>query len=79
MKKLLILLAALALSFTLASAEGKCGAEGNKTMKCEAGKCAGADKKDMQKKGTDVKCDSSAKEPKEVPKEVKCGQGKCGQ
>lgn len=96
MKKLLVLLSALALTFTLATAEGKCGTsevktekqcqscekskactkcteektcaecvaekscscETKKEMKCQAGKCGGAEKK--------------------APKKGKCGQGKCG-
>lgn len=77
MKKLLILLGTMALTFTLATAEGKCG-DDKKDMKCQAGKCAGDKKKDMKKKCGDGKCDSSKKEKKEAPKKGKCGEGKCG-
>lgn len=76
MKKLLILLGAIALTFTLANAEGKCG-DDKKDMKCQTSKCS-ADKKDMKKKCADGKCDGSKKDKKEVPKKGKCGQGKCG-
>jgi len=84
MKKLLILLGALALSFTLSTASemkcesGKCAGADKKEMKCEAGKCGTADKKDMKKKCGDGKCDSSKKSTKEAPKKGKCGEGKCG-
>ncbi|PTB83658.1 hypothetical protein C9926_01730 [Sulfurovum lithotrophicum] len=77
MKKLLILLGALALSFTLATAEGK----------CESGKCNGdmnktekkcnASNKDV-KKCNGAKGSSDKKETKEAPAKGKCGQGKCG-
>ena len=81
MKKLLILLGAMALTFTLATAEGKC-AEGkcgdsNKTeKKCNGAKCDSS-KKDTEK-CNGAKCDSSQKEEKTVPEKGKCGQGKCG-
>jgi len=83
MKKLLVLLGAIALTFTLASA-----AEG----KCESGKCNG-DMKKMEKKADGAKCSSDKKsekkcnggkcsgdkkETKEAPEKGKCGQGKCG-
>ena len=41
MKKLLILLGAISLAFTLSTAEGKCNKDNaKKEMKCESGKCA---------------------------------------
>jgi len=80
MKKLLVLLGALALTFTLATAEGnpnKC----DNAAKCSAAKCDGS-KKDLKKcdgsKKDLKKCDSSKKDTKKVPKKGKCGQGKCG-
>ncbi len=77
MKNILILLSAVALSLTLATAEGKCGGDKNKTeMKCAAGKCGSDAKNDMKKKCGDGQSDASKKE---VPKEGKCGKGKCGQ
>jgi len=65
MKKLLIMLGAIALAFTLSTAEGKCN-KGNddnakKEMKSESGKCA-----------------SDKNSTKKVPVKGKCGQGKCG-
>lgn len=60
MKKVLALLSALALTFTLATAEGKCGqgkcgGDDNKTeKKCDSGKCSG-DKK-SEKKCSSGKC-----------------------
>ncbi len=80
MKKLLILLGSLALSFTLSTASemkceaGKCGSSEKKDMKCEAGKCGGSDKKDMKKK-EGSKCGGSEEKS---PKKGKCGEGKCG-
>lgn len=80
----LLLLGALALSLTLATAEGKYE-NAKKEMKCESGKCA-SDKKDT-KKYTDGKCGNTKKEMKcgdaknnmkKEPKKGKCGQGKCG-
>jgi len=75
MKKLLVLLGAIALTFTLASAvEGK----------CESGKCNG-DMKKMEKKAdgakcgathkkeTAGKCSADKKEKKEAPAKGKCG------
>ncbi len=61
----------MALSFTLAAAEGKC-----ESGKCESGKCNSSEK-------TETKCKcvegaSSKKESKEAPDKGKCGQGKCG-
>ena len=68
MNKILTLLGAVALTFTLATAE----------MKCEAGKC-GADAKKMMKdaKGSGAKCSNATKEAKDTPK-MKCAEGKCG-
>ncbi len=81
MKKLLSVLGAVALTFTLSLAT---------QMKCEAGKCGGGkEKAQMMKCGSDknktgMKCeagkcggDMKKKMPK-TPKTVKCGQGKCG-
>ena len=86
MKKLLILLGAIALTFTLATAEGKCGKcdSGKKTeKKCDSGKCDNGKKSgdkcdsgkcDNGKKSGD-KCDSG----KKAPAKGKCGKGKCGE
>ena len=80
MKKLLVLLGAIALTFTLATAEGKCSGDkcnGAKTeKKCDSGKCS-ADKK-TDKKCNGGKCSADKKETKEAPAKGKCGQGKCG-
>jgi len=65
MKKLLTLLGALALSFTLSNAS---------EMKCEAGKCGGTEKKEMKKK-EGSKCGTAEKK---APAKGKCGEGKCG-
>ena len=64
---------ALALTATLAMAEGKCG-DAPKTMKCESGKCASG-KKEMH-----GKCGNATKEAPATPapSKGKCGQGKCG-
>jgi len=79
MKKLLILLGAMALIFTLATAEGKCGegkcGEGAKTeKKSDNGKCSG-DKKSQKCSGDkkDMKCEAGKcnGEKKATPK--KCG------
>jgi len=68
----LLLLGALALSFTLATAEGKCGegkcGDAKKAMKCDSGKYGGDNNKT-------TKCGSAEKK---VPAKGKCGQGKCG-
>jgi len=65
LKKLLILLGAISLAFTLSTAEGKCNKSNDdnakKEMKCESGKCA-----------------SDKNNTKKVPVKGKCGQGKCG-
>jgi uncharacterized low-complexity protein len=66
MKKLLILLGALALTFTLSMAEGKCS--GNK---CDSSK-------KTEKKCDSGKCDGAKERKQEVPEKGKCGQGKCG-
>ncbi len=85
MKKLLILLGAMALTVTLATSEGKCGKcdSGKKIeKKCDNGKYD-KDKRSGEKcnhgkcdngKKTGTKCDSS----KQAPEKGKCGQGKCG-
>lgn len=76
MKKLLILLSALALTLTVATAEGKCG-EGKKTeKKCDSGKCDNGKQKNQ--KCDSGKCGEGKKEKKEAPSKGKCGQGKCG-
>ena len=87
MKKLLVLLGALALTFTLATAEGKCNGDSKcdsskKTeKKCDSGKC------DSSKKSTKCEGDKSSMkceagkcggEKKPAPKKGKCGDGKCG-
>ena len=83
MKKLiklgLIIAGTAALSFTMANAKCASG-DTPKPMKCQAGKCNGADKKEMKK---EMKCQagkSSGTDKKEMKKEAKgkCGQGKCG-
>jgi len=65
MKKILLLLGAMALTFTLSIAEGKCSGNkcdsSKKTEKCSSGKC-----------------DSDKNTTKKVPAKGKCGQGKCG-
>jgi hypothetical protein len=88
MKKLLILLGAIALTFTLATAEGKCG-NSQKDMMNNDGKCGASQKGMMEKnekrenkqKGmmnNDGKCNASMK-PKPAPDKGKCGKGKCGE
>ncbi|MCO4844790.1 MAG: hypothetical protein KC427_02105 [Sulfurovum sp.] len=89
MKKLLILLGALALTFTLATAEGKCGkCDSSKKIekKCDSGKCDSSKK--AEKKCDNGKCDSDKKAEKcsankdtkkEAPAKGKCGKGKCGE
>ena len=62
MKKLLILLSALALTFTLATAEGKCG-NSQKGMMNDSSRCDG--NKQSQK------CEGDKKG-------MKCESGKCG-
>ncbi|MBU0614404.1 hypothetical protein KJ766_03955 [Patescibacteria group bacterium] len=62
----LLWVGALALSVTLATAEGKCG-DSQKGMMNNEGKC------DSSKK-----CDGAIKEVKPAPAKGKCGQGKCG-
>jgi len=73
-----LLIGALALSFTLSMAEGKCG-DAPKAMKSHEGKCA-AGKKDAKMKCTSGKCGNATKEApaKPAPAKGKCGQGKCG-
>ncbi len=77
MKKLLIMIGAMALTLTLSMAEGKC--EGGKCdaakkaeTKCDAAKKAAA-KCDAAKKAA-AKCDAAKKDAKKG----KCGEGKCG-
>ena len=93
MKKLLVLISALALTFTLATAEGKSG-NGQKGMmndssRCDSGKnsqkCEG-DRQEMKcesgKCGTEkkeMKCESGkCGGEKKAPPKGNCGQGKCG-
>jgi len=80
MKKLLklglLLIGALALSFTMATAENKC-APAEKCAasgKCTSGKC-GKGMKDAMKKELNTTKPSIEKK---VPTKGKCGQGKCG-
>jgi len=82
MNKLLTVLGAIALTFTLSMAA---------EMKCEAGKCGAGDKdKTEMKCGTDknktgMKCEAGKcggdmkKETPKTPQKAKCGQGKCGE
>jgi len=75
----LLLLGALALSFTLATADGKCGegkcGDAKKAMKCNSGKYG----TDGNKTGKKCSADgNSANAEKKVPTKGKCGQGKCG-
>ncbi len=76
----LIVIGASALTLTMASATGDSGKEAPKTMKCQAGKCGGADKKkDMKCNGG--KCSGDKKDMKKDAKKDakgKCGAGKCG-
>ena len=83
MKKLLILLGAIALTATLSLAEGKCGDSKKTEKKCDSGKYDSAKKRDSGKCNNSTKCDSGKysgdKEgTKKVPEKGKCGQGKCG-
>ncbi len=75
MNKLLTILGAIALTFTLSMAgEGKCGGDKSKTeMKCADGKCGG-DMNKSKKKCADGKCGGDMK--KKVP--VAPEKGKCG-
>jgi hypothetical protein len=68
MKKLLVLLSALALTFTLATAEGKCGegicGDSKKTeKKCDSGKKCNGDKKAAKCNGDKkaAKCNGAKK------------------
>ncbi len=80
MKKLiklgLIVLGASALTFTMAAATDDPGKTDAKTMKCQAGKCGGADK------NKEMKCNGGKELKKDTEKKAatksKCGQGKCG-
>jgi len=81
MKKLLILLGAMALTFTLATAEGKCSGDkkcnsGEKTQKCDSSKKA--QKCEGDKKGMKCEAGKCGGEKKKAPKKGKCGEGKCG-
>ena len=90
MKKLLVLLSAMALTFTLATAEGKCG-NSQKGMTNNNGKCGNA-QQEMKQGDTrcgnaqqEMKCAAGRcgadmdkrKETKPAPQKGKCGQGKC--
>ncbi len=88
----LLFLGALALSFTLATAEGKCGnsqegmmgsdgrcGDAQRDMKRGDGRC-GDSQRDM-KRG-DGRCGADLekrKETKPAPDKGKCGKGKCGE
>ena len=79
----LLFLGALALSFTLATAEGKCGegkcGDSKKEMKDSTSRCGNATKETGKMKCAAGKCGSDMKEkaPKKAPSKGKCGQGKC--
>ena len=72
----LIVLGASALTLTMASATCGSGKAEKKEMKCQAGKCGGADKK------KDMKCNGGKDMKKDAEKKAKekgkCGAGKCG-
>ncbi len=76
----LIVLGASALTLTMASATCGSGKAAPKAMKCQAGKCGGAEKKkDMKCQAG--KCSGDKKEMKKDMKKAakgKCGAGKCG-
>jgi len=80
MKKLLklglILIGALALSFTMATAEQKCAPSEKcaASGKCAGGKCGKDMKNDMKKELNTTKPSTE----KKAPAKGKCGQGKCG-
>ncbi len=78
MKKLLVLLSALALTFTLATAEGKGAANEGKTEK----QCQSCEKSKACTKCTEEKtCAECVAEKSclcETKKEMKCQPGKCG-
>ena len=86
----LLLIGALALSLTLATAEGKCGDAQKGMMSNEDSQKGMMNNEDSQKgmmsnedsqKGmmnNEGKCDGAKKEKKEAPAKGKCGQGKCG-
>ena len=79
MNKLLVLLGAIALTFTLATAEGKCSGDkcnGAKTERCASGKCSGD--KNNTKKCNAGKCSGDKEVTPKAPAKGKCGQGKCG-
>jgi len=81
----LLFLGALALSLTLATAEGKCGDSqkgmmnnDGRDMKRSDGKC-GDSQRGMKR--SDGRCGADGKKTKETkpaPTKGKCGQGKCG-
>lgn len=88
----LLFLGALALSFTLATAEGKCGnsqegmmgsddrcGDAQRDMKRGDGRC-GDSQRDMKR--DDGRCGADLekrKETKPAPDKGKCGKGKCGE
>jgi len=72
----LIVLGASALTLTMASATCGSGKVEKKEMKCQAGKCGGADKKKDMKCNGDKDMKKGAE--KKGEKKGKCGQGKCG-
>ncbi len=74
----LLFLGALALSFTLATAEGKCSGD-KKEMKCQSGKCAaGKCGKDGMKGAMKKEMNATKPTEKTAPAKGKCGVGKCG-
>lgn len=76
----LLLIGALALSLTLATAEGKCGDSQKGMMNNEDSQKGMMNNEDSQKgmMNNEGKCDGAKKEKKEAPEKGKCGQGKCG-
>jgi len=79
----LLFLGALALSLTLATAEGKCSGDKSagttQEAKCDSGKdtkCNG-DTKEKKCNGADADAKKET-ESKPAPAKGKCGQGKCG-
>ena len=83
MKKLLVLLGALALTFTLATAEGKCGEGKCGTSKTKTEKlCQSCEKSKECTKCTEEKTCAECVAKKscscKTKKEMKCQAGKCG-
>ena len=73
MKKLLVLLSALALTFTLATAEGKCG-NGQQGMMNDSSRCdSGKNSQKCDSNKQTMKCESG-----KCAQAMKCESGKCG-